>query len=438
MKNNVNRLGLFDINDVDTDVWEPANSGDGDGEWDFESRKVPMYNTATGQREFVLNNGNFDGYQLDDPNPKASAKETYSKQPTPNVGAENNKSDEELEREYTQGASAAYTRGYDSQLDAYKKAHQDEQDLISSLGVSQERMNAYNARREENEKARKHDALWRGLGTLIDMGIAAGHGNVYERKPREVDYDKTRQLIDAEENAEYQQMMKQRQQAQNNFDARADQAARAGGDAALKGYLKEVDAAEKERLATMNARFKADFQEKQIASAEKIAAIRKKYSSSSRSGSGGSGTNKDLVSINYNGNATKVEKAMLNDYYNMLVDVIVNTTNLTERGKVAHGLRSECMRNGWMDDKGNLTYGAANKVQAMIISGGKPYPTIFEQYVSQTVLKELNDLWNDVLASGGATTTNTTSGGTSQSGRRTFSSSQGTQGGSQGGDDYVF
>ena len=420
-KNNVQNLKMFDLSDdIDRDVWEPANSGEGDDEWDFETRPVLMYNTATGKPEKVLNNGNFEGYQLDDPNkgkPNAVVPQ-----------ADTEKSDEELEREYTQGASAAYTRGYDSQLDAYKKAHQDEQDLISSLGVSQERMNAYNARREENEKARKHDALWRGLGTLIDMGIAAGHGNVYERKPREVDYDKTRQLIDAEENAEYQQMMKQRQQAQNNFDARADQAARAGGDAALKGYLKEVDAAEKERLATMNARFKADFQEKQIASAEKIAAIRKKYSSSSRSGSGGSGTNKDLVSINYNGNATKVEKAMLNDYYNMLVDVIVNTTNLTERGKVAHGLRSECMRNGWMDDKGNLTYGAANKVQAMIISGGKPYPTIFEQYVSQTVLKELNDLWNDVLASGG----------TSQSGRRTFSSSQGTQGGSQGGDDYVF
>ena len=344
-----------------------------------------------------------------------------------------------MQREYAQGASDAYTRGYDAQLDAYKSAHQGEQDLINSLGVSQERMDAYNARRADNEKARRNDALWRGLSTIVDMGIAAGHGNVYERKPRDVDYDKTRQLIDAEENSEYMQMMKQRQQAQNQFDQRADQAARAGGDAALKGYLKEVDAAEKERLATLNARWKADFQEKQIASAQKIAETRAKYSSRRSSGGSSGGNNEKLVALNTSNGEVKVRQSMLDDYYLMIIDVINSTTNINAKGKEVHGFLQECQRNKWYDpEKNKLSYGGTQNIQAAIVGGGRPYPPIFEQYVSETVLKELRDFWNDVLASGGATTTSaTTTSGRSQSGGRTFSSSQGSQGGSQGGGGVV-
>lgn len=349
---------------------------------------------------------------------------------------ETEKSDEELEREYTQGASDAYTRGYDSQLDAYKKAHQEEQDLINSLGVSQERMDAYNARRVDNEKARRNDALWRGLSTIVDMGIAAGHGNVYARKPRDVDYDKTRQLIDAEENSEYMQMMKQRQQAQNQFDQRADQAARAGGDAALKGYLKEVDAAEKERLSEINNAFKAEYQEKQMQLKRELETKRASRSGGIRS-SGGS-TNKDLVTINGTSGAIKVSHAMLNDYYNSLIDVINGTETLNDRGKKTHALKSACIRAGLLDENGNLTYGASQKIQAMMVNGGRPYPSFFDDYVSAAVRQELINQWNDVLASGGeTTTTTTTSGRTSQSGSRTFSSSQGTQGGSQGGGGVV-
>lgn len=333
------------------------------------------------------------------------------KQNTSTQQEDSDKTDEQLQREYAQGASDAYTRGYDAQLDAYKSARQGEQDLINSLGVSQERMDAYNARRADNEKARRNDALWRGLSTIVDMGIAAGHGNVYERKPRDVDYDKTRQLIDAEENSEYMQMMKQRQQAQNQFDQRADQAARAGGDAALKGYLKEVDAAEKERLSEINNAFKAEYQEKQMQLKRELETKR-----GSRSG-GGSRTNKDLVTINGTSGAIKVSHAMLNDYYNSLIDVINGTETLNDRGKKTHALKSACIRAGLLDENGNLTYGASQKIQAMMVNGGRPYPSFFDDYVSAAVRQELINQWNDVLASGGATTTSaTTTSGRSQSG----------------------
>ena len=358
------------------------------------------------------------------------------KQNTSTQQEDSDKTDEQLQREYAQGASDAYTRGYDAQLDAYKSAHQGEQDLINSLGVSQERMDAYNARRADNEKARRNDALWRGLSTIVDMGIAAGHGNVYERKPRDVDYDKTRELINAEENAEYQQMMKQRQQAQNQFDQRADQAARAGGDAALKGYLKEVDAAEKERLSEINNAFKAEYQEKQMQLKRELETKRASRSGGSRSSGGG--TNKDIVTINGTSGAIKVSHAMLNDYYNSLIDVINGTETLNDRGKKTHALKSACIRAGLLDEKGNLTYGASQKIQAMMVNGGRPYPSFFDDYVSAAVRQELINQWNDVLASGGATTSSaTTTSGRSQSGGRTFSSSQGSQGGSQGGGGVV-
>lgn len=351
----------------------------------------------------------------------------------------NEKSDEQLEREYSQGASDAYNRGYDEQLAAYKKAHANEQGLIDSLGVSQERMDMYNKKREENERDRRRDALWRGLGTIVDMGIAAGHGNVYQRQPKAVDYERTRQLIDAQEQTEYAQAQRAKQDAQNKFDQRADQAARAGGDAALKGYIKEVDAAKKERMANQQAAWKADYQEKQMALKRELANKRASRSSSrSSSSSGGGGTNKDLVSINGANGAIKVSHAMLNDYYNSLIDVINRTETLNERGKKTHALKNACIRAGLLDENGNLTYGASQKIQAMMVNGGRPYPSFFDDYVSDAVREELINLWNDVLESGGATaTTTTTTNGRSQSGRRTFSSSQGARGGSQGGSDVV-
>lgn len=372
--------------------------------------------------------------EMQTPKPKQTPKPTQNTSTQPE---DSDKTDEQLQREYAQGASDAYTRGYDAQLDAYKNAHQGEQDLINSLGVSQERMDAYNARRADNEKARRNDALWRGLSTIVDMGIAAGHGNVYERKPRDVDYDKTRQLIDAEENSEYMQMMKQRQQAQNQFDQRADQAARAGGDAALKGYLKEVDAAEKERLSEINNAFKAEYQEKQMQLKRELETKRASRSGGSNRG-GGSGTNKDLVTINGTSGAIKVSHAMLNDYYNSLIDVINGTETLNDRGKKTHALKSACIRAGLLDENGKLTYGASQKIQAMMVNGGRPYPSFFDDYVSAAVRQELINQWNDVLASGGSTTSSaTTTSGRSQSGGRTFSSSQGSQGGSQGGGGVV-
>lgn len=344
----------------------------------------------------------------------------------------NEKSDEQLEREYSQGASDAYNRGYDEQLAAYKKAHANEQGLIDSLGVSQERMDMYNKKREENERDRRRDALWRGLGTIVDMGIAAGHGNVYQRQPKAVDYERTRQLIDAQEQTEYAQAQRAKQDAQNKFDQRADQAARAGGDAALKGYIKEVDAAEKERMANQQAAWKADYQEKQMALKRELANKR-----ASRSSSGGGGTNKDLVTINGTSGAIKVSHAMLNDYYNSLIVVINGTETLNDRGKKTHALKNACIRAGLLDENGKLTYGASQTIQAMMVKGGRPYPSFFDDYVSDVVREELINQWNDVLESGGATaTTTTTTNGRSQSGHRTFSSSQGTRG-SQGGSDVV-
>lgn len=330
------------------------------------------------------------------------------------VAADNGNGNDNVDEGYTpERAAAAYSTGGEAAAAAYKKNHPD--DFISTIGVDPAKTEEFRKKREQNEKARKRAALFRGLGTLVDMGIAAGHGNVYRRPvANETKYENNEQLIRAQEAAAEQQAAAERKAARDQYDKTVDDIYKKGGEAAYKADLKQYEQDKKDAYNKWALQFKAEVQkERDAVKAERDKAKTTSRSYSGRS-SGGSGDKTTMIDISTTNGPVRVVKAEFDRYTSLLMSMIMNAPKNDAGKSYASVLRSMKL----IDDKNKPIYVNGSHVPTFLKSG-TGLPPMVDEFLSPDEIRELQAFWGDIVAYNGTTRTAraTTSGSSSNGGR---------------------
>lgn len=226
---------------------------------------------------------------------------------------------------WSDAVTDAYRGARDEALRSYDEEHKADKDLIETLGVDPAKIRQWEELRQQNERRRKHTDLFRGLQSIIDLGIAAGHGNVYQRKYDKLDFDEKDKLLRAERVAEEQRVAKEKEDlrkryedAKNKFaQSEGEQAAKAKQNELIYGWRAEDNEKNRQSREAMN-KYSADVR-------KQTAFIR---SSSGGGRSGGSGKNKDVIEISLGGNRNvKVNKANYDKYIATLQQIILDPSN---------------------------------------------------------------------------------------------------------------
>ena len=328
--------------------------------------------------------------------------------------------------------AADYAAKYDEAGKHYDETHKDDKTFIDTIGVDPARQAAWDQRKADNEKRRKQDALWRGLSVLADLGIAAAGGNVYKRTYKDsADYDRQRQLIEAEEAAAADLAEKQRQTAMENYNKRRDTAAKAGADA----WLKEKTQAEQNQWRAEQNQLNRDAK---AALNEMKTSSRSGGSTRSGGGRGSSGGNNDgyLHIPNSNNEDVKVRKSLVAKYANQFLKIVLGTTQRVDNVPLKAALADP--RVGVLKTTDGVNYKVVETegIPNFMLNGA--YPEILKQYVAAENLALLDEMYEVVLSSGSSNTSNATSG-RSQNGGRQFSSggNSGNSGNNGGGNSRV-